>query len=77
MSDVPQQAGEFLKSIFESTGLDLTVSVRPGLTGPVLDIDGSDAELLQIQTGELLEALQHLVNQVYGRSMTGSRFPIG
>ena len=46
MSDVPQQAGEFLKSIFESTGLDLTVSVRPGLTGPVLDIDGSDAELL-------------------------------
>ena len=26
----------------------------------------------QIQTGELLEALQHLVNQVYGRSMESS-----
>jgi spoIIIJ-associated protein len=72
MSDVPQQAGEFLKSIFESTGLDLTISVRPGLTGPVLDIDGKDAELLQIQTGELLEALQHLVNQVYGRNLERS-----
>src|SRR4029453_10922769 len=72
MSDVPQQAGEFLKSIFESTGLDLTISVRPGLTGPVLDIDGKDAELLQIQTGELLEALQHLVTQDYGRNLERS-----
>jgi spoIIIJ-associated protein len=62
MSDVPQQAGEFLKSIFESTGLDLTISVRPGLTGPVLDIDGKDAELLQIQTGD----------QVYGRNLERS-----
>ena len=69
MSDIPQQAGQFLESIFESTGLKLSVSVRPGLTGPVLDIDGNDAELLQIQTGELLEALQHLVNQVYARSL--------
>ena len=72
MSDVAQQAAEFLRSIFESTGLDLTVSVRLGLTGPVLDIDGNDAELLQIQTGELLEALQHLVNQVYGRNLESS-----
>ena len=48
------------------------VTVRAGLTGPVLDIDGSDAELLQAQTGELLEALQHLVNQVFGRSLEGS-----
>jgi spoIIIJ-associated protein len=69
MSDIPQQAGQFLESIFESTGLQLSVSVRPGLTGPVLDIDGNDAELLQTQTGELLEALQHLVNQVYARSL--------
>jgi len=26
---------------------------------------------LQSQTGELLEALQHLVNQVYGRNLAG------
>jgi spoIIIJ-associated protein len=37
----------------------------------VLDIDGKDAELLQAQTGELLEALQHLINQVFGRSLAG------
>ena len=71
MNDVPQQAGEFLESVFNSTGLELGVTVRTGLTGPVLDIDGEDAELLQAQTGELLEALQHLVNQVFGRGLEG------
>lgn len=70
-NDAPQQAGQFLESIFNATGLHLEVEVKAGLTGPVLDIDGQDAELLQSQTGELLEALQHLVNQVYGRSLEG------
>lgn len=71
MTDIPQQASEFLEAIFNDTGLKLGVSVKTGLTGPVLDIDGNDAELLQTQTGELLEALQHLVNQVFGRSLEG------
>src|SRR5215470_1100950 len=69
MSDVPQQASEFLQSLFDGSNLQLSVTVKPGLTGPVLDIDGQDAELLQTQTGELLEALQHIVNQVYGRNL--------
>jgi spoIIIJ-associated protein len=71
MSNVPQQSAEFLDQVFHSAGLDLAVTVREGLTGPVLDLDGEDAELLQVQTGELLEALQHLVNQVFGRSLEG------
>lgn len=69
MSDVPQQAKEFLEQVFDSAGLDLSVTVREGLTGPVLDLDGEDAELVQSQTGELLEAMQHLANQVFGRSL--------
>jgi len=69
MSDVPQQASEFLQSLFDGSNLQLSVTVKPGLTGPVLDLDGRDAELLQSQTGELLEALQHLVNQIFGRNL--------
>jgi len=69
MSDVPQQASEFLQSLFDGSDLHLSVTVKPGLTGPVLDLDGRDAELLQSQTGELLEALQHLVNQIFGRNL--------
>lgn len=70
MTEVSQQAAEFLDNVFEMTGLQLRVTVKQGITGEVLDIEGHDAELLQSQTGELLEALQHLINQVFGRSLT-------
>jgi spoIIIJ-associated protein len=72
MTEVSQQAAEFLENVFEKTGLHLRVGVKQGIAGEVLDIEGDDADLLQAQTGELLEALQHLINQVFGRSLTGS-----
>ena len=71
MTEVAQQAAEFLENVFDMTGLQLQVAVKQGIAGEVLDIEGRDAELLQAQTGELLEALQHLINQVFGRSLTG------
>jgi spoIIIJ-associated protein len=70
MTEVSQQAAEFLENVFEQSGLQLRVGVKQGIAGEVLDIEGADAELLQAQTGELLEALQHLINQVFGRSLT-------
>jgi spoIIIJ-associated protein len=70
MTEVSQQAAEFLEDVFESTGLQLRVDIKQGIAGEVLDIEGKDAELLQVQTGELLEALQHLLNQIFGRSLT-------
>jgi spoIIIJ-associated protein len=70
MTEVTQQAAEFLEDVFEMTGLQLRVAVKQGITGEVLDIEGHDAELLQSQTGELLEALQHLINQVFGRNLS-------
>src|SRR5829696_3720408 len=71
MTEVSQQAAEFIENVFEMTGLELRVGVKQGIAGEVLDIEGKDAELLQAQTGELLEALQHLLNQVFGRSLAG------
>ena len=72
MTEVSQQAAQFLEDVFDQTGLQLRVAVKHGIAGDVLDIEGKDAELLQAQTGELLEALQHLINQVFGRSLTGN-----
>jgi spoIIIJ-associated protein len=69
MTEVSQQAAEYLEDVFQATGLQLRVSLKQGVGGEVLDIEGKDAELLQAQTGELLEALQHLINQVFGRSL--------
>lgn len=74
MTEVSQQAAQYLEDVFDATGLQLRVAVKQGVGGEVLDIEGKDSELLQAQTGELLEALQHLINQVFGRSLaTGAR----
>lgn len=69
MTEVSQQAAQYLEDVFDATGLQLRVAVKQGVGGEVLDIEGQDSELLQAQTGELLEALQHLINQVFGRSL--------
>ena len=69
MTEISQQAAQYLADVFDATGLQLRVSVQQGVAGEVLDIEGRDSELLQAQTGELLEALQHLVNQVFGRGL--------
>lgn len=69
MEDVWEQAAKFLEDTFARTGLELRVAVKRRSTGSVLDIEGSDSELLQSQTGELLEAVQHLINQIYGRQL--------
>ena len=69
MEDVWQQAATFLEDIFARTDLKLRVAVKRRSTGPVLDIEGADSELLQSQTGELLEAVQHLINQIFGRQL--------
>lgn len=72
MTEVTQQAAQYLEDVFEATGLQLRVAVKQGVAGEVLDIEGKDSELLQAQTGELLEALQHLINQVFSRSLAGT-----
>jgi spoIIIJ-associated protein len=69
MEDVWQQAAIFLEDIFARTDLELRVAVKRRSTGSVLDIEGADSELLQSQTGELLEAVQHLINQIFGRQL--------
>src|ERR1044071_7661993 len=71
MSEVTQQAAEFLENVFEMTGLELRVGVKQGIAGQVLDIEGRDSEMIQAQTGELLEALHRLINQLFGRSLAG------
>ena len=69
MNDTCAKAGAFLQSVFDGAGLKLQVSAKENPGECVLDMDGPDAELLQAEGGELLEALQHLANQVFGRSL--------
>ena len=69
MKETCEQAASFLGSILEGSGLHLDVTARDVADGCLLNIDGADAALLLAQGGELLDALQHLLNQVHGRKL--------
>ena len=69
MQEVCTNAADFLRSLFNSTELKLEVAVKDTPTECLLDFSGPDAELLQAEGGELLQALQHLVTQAFGRQL--------
>ena len=69
MNEACKQAEEFLNAIFDGAGLDLHASAGEAESGCLLNIDGVDASLLLNEGGELLEAVQHLVNQTVGREL--------
>jgi spoIIIJ-associated protein len=58
-----EQPADFLRSILDSASLSLNVTAEDTEEGCRLNIEGDDADLLISQGGELLEALQHLINQ--------------
>jgi spoIIIJ-associated protein len=62
-------AGNFLESVLKSAGLSLSISLQEANGQCLLDIAGPDADLLQAEGGELLEALQHLLNQAFARKL--------
>lgn len=71
MSETCIQAQDFLNAILSGAGFDLRASNEQQQDGGcLLDLDGSDASLLLNESGELLEALQHLLNQAFGRSLS-------
>ncbi len=69
MQEVCSEAGAFLQSVFDGTGLNVKVAVNESPSECLLDLSGPDSELLQAESGELLQALQHLVAQAFGRKL--------
>lgn len=75
MEEACERAENFLNSIFEGTGLELSASGSLSDDGCVFNLDGADSALLRAEGGELLGALEHLINQAFGRSLPhGKRF---
>ncbi len=69
MNETYTQAVEFLEEVFAKSGLELSVKLEQVDEGAALDLDGRDAELLLAEGGEALEAIQHIVNQAFGRKL--------
>ncbi len=69
MNEAYTQSQEFLNALFESAGFDLRAQLEDADGGPILNIDGADTTFLLAEGGELLEAVQHLLNQAFGRGL--------
>jgi spoIIIJ-associated protein len=72
MNESFTQAQDFLNQIFEAARLDMRADVSESESGCTMNIDGADSPLLRSEGGELLDALEHLVNQAFAR-----KFPEG
>jgi spoIIIJ-associated protein len=69
MKEVFEQSQDFLNQVFTSVRLDLHATATEAEGGCVLNIDGADAPFLRSEGGELLDALEHLVNQSFARDL--------
>lgn len=67
MQEICANAASFLQSLFDGAGLNLKVVATESQTECLLDLSGPDSELLQAESGELLQAIQHLLTQAFGR----------
>ena len=69
MNEICSKSELLLNSIFERSGFEVTASASESELGCVLMIEGPDSGLLLNQGGELLDALQQILNQAYGRTL--------
>src|SRR5262249_11094884 len=70
MEAIHEEAAQFLSSVLEQSGLALAVRAFETEEGCRFNLDGPDSDLLFAQSGELLDALQHLVNQVFLKDLS-------
>lgn len=69
MSDVCQKSNEFLSEILNDLHFNLSVSARMTKEGCVLDMSGDDTHLLLNESGELLDAFETILFQIFGREL--------
>lgn len=69
MKEIYQQAQQFLNDIFGHLGLNLHAEAMENENGCTLNLDGIDTVLLRSEGGELLDALEHFVNQLFARDL--------
>ena len=69
MNEACSTAEQLVNSIFEGVGFNLRAAASESESGCLVAIDGEDSELLLSQGGELLDALQQILNQALGRAL--------
>jgi spoIIIJ-associated protein len=73
MNETCQKAEEFLTDILSDMRFKLRVSSEVSDEGCVLNLSGDDAPLMLSENGEMLDAFETLLFQIYGRDLDRSQ----
>lgn len=69
MNEICQQAEVFLSELIADLRFDVKVSAEWTDEGCVMNLSGEDASLLLSENGEMLDAFETLLFQIYGRNL--------
>ena len=72
MSEICQQSQDFLTDILKDLRFKLTVSAEQTSEGCLLNMSGEDVHFLLGESGEMLDALETILFQVYGKELDRS-----
>jgi spoIIIJ-associated protein len=64
---------DFLNRFTTALGITATVQIDDSADGPRLNLTGDEAEILVRHRGEPLKALQHVVDNAFGRALPDDR----
>jgi spoIIIJ-associated protein len=69
MNEVCTKSEDLLNAVFKGARFDVRATGSESELGCLMSIEGPDSGLLLNQGGELLDALQQILNQAYGRTL--------
>lgn len=69
MNESCEKARELLDGLVKDLGFDLSVTAEWADEGCVLDLSGEDAHFALAENGEMLDALEVVLFQIYGREI--------
>lgn len=69
MSEIQEKSTQFLTELFGDMKFDLKVSSEKTDEGYLFDLKGNDATFLHNESGEMLDALETILFQVYGKEI--------
>ena len=69
MNETCQQAEQFLSAILADLGFDVSVAAQWTDDGCILNLSGEDVHYMLSENGEMLDAFETLLFQIYGREL--------
>lgn len=69
MSEVQTKSTEFLTELFGEMRFDLSISAEQTVEGYLFDLKGDDVPFLLNESGEMLDALETILFQIYGKEI--------